>query len=443
MLTKIKRSLRYSIIEGSLWSVMAGFGEMYVRAFSIFLGATNLQLGLIASLPLFLGTLSQLMTGKLMQFFHSKRRFVYLFAYFQSFVWIPMFYIMYINMKSPVWILLFLFSLYWVLGAVAVPAWSSWMAELVDIKIRGSYFGRRSQITGFFSFFSYVIAGLVLHYATINFGTPELGFLLLFSLAAIARIFSSYFLSKQHEIHPKYEEDNVSLGSFLKHITENNYGFLTLFLVLMHFSVYIASPYFVAYLLKDLHLTYLNFMLVTAVALIIRYLTIPVWGKMNDEYGALKILTAASFMLPIIPILWLFSSSLWYLILIQVYAGFSWAGFELGAFNFLLDTADPHKRIHYLSYYNIIGGFMILIGSLCGAIILKFNNFFSSRYMLVFLLSGILRFFVVFALVHKIKEVRPVSPVRYRHMFFRMLTMLTTIGIHHHHQNITPVRKTK
>ena len=38
---KIKKSLFYSILDGSFWSMMFGFGERYLSAFAVFLKATD------------------------------------------------------------------------------------------------------------------------------------------------------------------------------------------------------------------------------------------------------------------------------------------------------------------------------------------------------------------------------------------------------------------
>ncbi|MBD3355362.1 hypothetical protein GF361_05245 [Candidatus Woesearchaeota archaeon] len=39
---KVKKSLFYSIVDGSFWSVMFGMGERYLSAFAVFLKATDM-----------------------------------------------------------------------------------------------------------------------------------------------------------------------------------------------------------------------------------------------------------------------------------------------------------------------------------------------------------------------------------------------------------------
>jgi MFS family permease len=411
---------------------MAGFAEFYIQAFAVFLKATNMQLGLISGLPTFLGALSQVFSAKLVKFFGTKRRFVSLAALIQAHIWIPILLVAYMNVSNPASLLIVLFSIYFVCGSIGVPAWSSWMAELVNISSRGTYFGSRNKITGFVSFFSYILGGIVLHYSELFMGSPLLGFSALMVLGYFARVASSFMLSRQYEPTVQFTEEKINFADFLSHLTKENYGYLTLFLVLMNFCVFIAAPYFVAYMLKDLQLSYLMFMALNAVALIVKYIFMPIWGRMSDEYGTLKILALSSFLVPFVPVLWIFSRNIFYLAGVQFFSGFAWAGFELGSFNFLLDTANPNKRIQYISYYNVLNGLFVLLGSLFGGLLLKFNNFAFSKYYVVFFVSGMLRYAVTFVLLPKLKEVRPVAEVKYQHMLFRMALMFPSMGVRHH-----------
>src|SRR3989339_2065867 len=72
----IRKSLRYSILDGTFYSLMVGFGESFFSAFAVFLKANNMQLGLLGSLPQALGSLSQLVSNRLIWLFNSRKKFV-------------------------------------------------------------------------------------------------------------------------------------------------------------------------------------------------------------------------------------------------------------------------------------------------------------------------------------------------------------------------------
>jgi len=202
-----------------------------------------------------------------------------------------------------------------------------------------------------------------------------------------------------------------------------------LFLCLMNFSIYLAAPYFAAYMLYDLHLSYLEYTLLIAAATISKYFAMPIWGKATDQYGTKKVLSLSGFLMPAIAILWLFSGNIFYLMIVQIYSGFAWAGFEIASFNFFFDTIIPQKRSKYISYSNVLNGVALFIGAMIGGLVVKYNIFFTSKYYMVFLLSGIFRYVASFIFIPKLKEVREVDKISYKDLFFQVVTTMTTSGL--------------
>jgi MFS family permease len=310
------------------------------------------------------------------------------------------------------------------------PAWNSWMGDLVNEKERGIYFGRRNRITGLILFFSLLIAGFILQRFADGITTQYTGFIIIFGIALFSRILSFLYLTKKYE--PPYTivpEAQFSFIDFLKQARFRNFGLFVLYLCFMNLAVFFSAPFFTAYMLYDLKLDYMTFTVITATAIIIKYLSMPVWGRSSDKYGAKKILTLTGFLMPLIPVLWLFSKNNLYLILIQMYSGFVWAGFEISSFNFVFDTTTPAKRATCVAYYNVLNGVAIFIGAVIGGIIVKYNNVFWSKYLFVFLLSGILRYAASFAFIPKIREVRSVEHIPYHQLFFHIITTMPTSGL--------------
>ena len=68
---RVRKSLRYSVADGSFYSSMVGFGESFIQAFAVFLKATNFQLSLLGSLPQTLGCISQFFSSWLIRFADS------------------------------------------------------------------------------------------------------------------------------------------------------------------------------------------------------------------------------------------------------------------------------------------------------------------------------------------------------------------------------------
>jgi len=428
---RIKNSLTYSVLDGTFCASMIGFGESFLSAFAVFLKATNVQLGLLSSLPQMIGSFSQLFSNRLIKLFDSRKKLVCAFALLQGLMYIPIALVFFLGTLKVYHLILFV-SIYWLFGMILGPAWNSWMGDIVPENRRGAYFGLRNKITGFATFFSFLIAGYVLQRYGGGTTTQYVGFAIIFLLALISRIISFIFLTKKYE--PKYvvvKGSEFSFFDFVSHVRESNYGLFVIFLCLMNFSVYISAPFFTPYMLNYLGMNYFTFTIVIAAATIVKIFSMPVWGRVSDRFGTKKVLSLSSFLMPVVPILWIFSDNIPYLILIQMYSGFVWAGFELASFNFIFDTTSPQKRASCVAYYNVLNGSAVFLGALIGGLMIKYNSVFLSKYFLVFLVSGILRYLVTIALIPKLKEVRQVDGIKYTELFFRVITMMPTMGLVH------------
>jgi len=425
---KVKKSLKYSIIDGAFYSAMVGFGESFFSAFAVFLQASNLQLGILGSMPQTLGSIVQLLSNRFIALFKSRKTFILYGVLLQALMFIPIS-LVYLFGELRIYHLIFFVCLYWIFGLILDPAWNSWMGDLVDEKKRGRYFGRRNRIAGSVTLIAFFLAGMILQYSSVN---KYIGFVIIFMIALISRLLSWVYLSKQY--HPRYRFSKAAQFSFMdfvKRARETNFGHFVLFMSAMNFFVFLSAPFFTAYMLYDLEFSYLTFTLINCTSLLVKILVMPLWGKASDRFGRKKVLTLAGFLMPLTPLLWLFSSSLWYLLAIQVYAGFVWAGFEIAAFNYIFDTVQPSKRARCVAYYNVVNGSMIFIGGIAGGLIASLPAVLLSSYYMIFLISGLGRYCVSLLFLHKLEEPRTVRPISYHRLFYNVAITMPTQGVMH------------
>ena len=427
----INQTLKSSIKDGIFSSTMVGFGESFFSAFAVFLKANNIQLGLLGSLPQTLGSLSQLLSNKIIDYFKSRKKVVCIGAFLQALMYIPIAFL-FLFEKFNIYYLLLFVSLYWIFGTIISPAWNSWIGELVPSEKRGVYFGKRNKLAGFSSFISFLMGGYILQILSSG-KTQYIGFTIIFLIAFASRIISFYYLTKGYE--HKYvtvNEAKFTFIEFLKKAKFRNYGLFVIYLCTMNFSIYIAAPFFAPYMLNNLNFDYKTFTIVSAAALITKFIMMPMWGKLTDKYGSKKVLTVSGFLMPILPLLWTLSTDLFYLILIQIYSGFVWAGFEMASFNFIFDSTSQEKRATCVAYFNVLNGFFILIGAILGGLIVRYNHMFWSKYYLVFIVSFVLRYLSSLIFLPRLKEVRDVERIPYNRLLFKAFTSMPTTGMIHH-----------
>lgn len=429
---QVKKSLRYSILDGTFSAAMIGFGESFFIAFAIFLKADNIQIGLLGSLPQAMGSLVQIFSDRLIHFFNSRKRVVTLSALLQSLMYVPIALVFFFGTYRVYHLIAFI-TLYWIFGMILSPAWNSWLGDLTNEEERGAYFGRRNKITGFSTFISFSVAGFILQKFTGNETYQFIGFSVIFLSALASRIISFVFLLEQYEpYYTKRPQDHFSFADFLRQARHTNFGLFVLYLSLMNFSVSIASPFFTAYMLRDLHMSYMTYTVIHATAIIVKLAAFPVWGRTADAFGSRRVLSLTGFLIPLVPFLWFFSGDPYYLFCVQVYSGFIWGGFEMSSFNFIFDTTTPQKRATCIAYHNMIHGMALIVGAMLGGVIIRYNTVFRSQYLLVFLISAVLRFSASSFFIPKIREVRDVEKIAYPRLLMKVVSTMPTIGLIYH-----------
>lgn len=431
---KKKKTLTYSILDGSAWSVMAGFGESYLAPFAIALRATNQQIAMLFSLPQWLGSIFQLYSTKAMDIVKSRKKLINITVFLQALTWIPIFLLPFFFRNYSIAFLIFFVCFYWIFGQFAAPAWNSLMGDLVEENKRGAYFGRRNWISGFVGFVSVFIAGVIL--SLLSVANVWLGFFILFMVAMVSRFVSLYYLNLMYE--PPYttkKTDYFTFPAYLKRLRETNYGKFVIYVALITLAVQIAGPFFAVYMLEELNLSYLDYTIIVSAATVSTFISMVYWGRNIDKFGARNVLMASSIVLCIVPLQWLFSANVVYLVAIQLLAGFAWAGFNLAAFNFVFDTVKPGKRARCVAYQNVLNGSALFIGAnLGGFLITKFSlpEFFGSEFKSIFLLSGVLRLLIVaffLTKIAKIEEPRIESSERGYALFLQLVAIQPVQGL--------------
>lgn len=417
---KIRRSLRNSFLDGAFCSAMIGFTDQYITPFAIALKATSAQIGMLTAFPNLISSLVQLKSADVTEHLRSRIRIIRIFVLLHALMFLPIFLIPVIfSANRALWLILFV-TLAASFNAFPGPAWVSLMADHIPSRSRGKYFGWRNKSLGIITVTCALLAGFILNV----FGKDKLvGFMVILGLAFVSRFISWYFLSKMYEPPIRVTREHYfTFLDFVKRIKESNFAKFVLYVASISFAVNMSGPFFAVFMLRDLNLSYATYTIIVTSSTIATLLTMGIWGRHADLVGNIKVIRLTSFFLPIIPVLWLFSHNLAYLILIQLFGGYVWAGYNLSVFNFVYDAVMPEKRTRCVSYFNVINGIAICCGALSGGFLAKnLPDIFGYKLLSLFLLSGILRAISASTVLPMIKEVRRVEKVRSIDLFFSVV----------------------
>ncbi len=419
-LEKIEKTKKISIKEASAYSFMDGFGLRYITPYALAVGANNFHIGLLNALPSLLGNLSQLFTLKAMNKF-SRKKIVFWAVLLQAIMWLVLlgagtiYFMFNIHNQIPPYFVIIIYTLLIFFGAFGGPAWSSWMKDIIT-ENRGDYFGRRARIAGIVSMVCLLIAGFILDY----FENTKLflGFIIIFFIAFLGRLISAILNLKQWE--PEFKSDDryyFSFFDFIKRMWFNNFGKFTIYYSLITLATAIAGPFFAVYMLKNLGFSYLQYMIVVLSNAAFTFIFMPAWGKFADRYGNLKVMSLTGGFIALIPILYVLTIFFklpliifYYLIGVEALSGFIWAGFNLAAGNFIYDAVTRQRLAICVSYFNILAGIGVVIGSILGGLFasLKENMFGLDILLIIFIISAATRLVIYIFMGFKIQEVREV-----------------------------------
>jgi len=421
-----------SIWEGSLWSIMWGMGESYIAPYALFLGAGNLVMAFIGTAPVLITAVAQLVGALLLDRFGRRKPIIQTGTVIQSLILIPLFVLPFLLPVGGMAALVICITLYFFAFGVCVSPWISMMGDVVEPEERGRYFSNRARICTYAMVTGLLLGGIITN-AWKTVGCTAVGFGFLFGTAAIAR-YTCYLLIRHHYDAPLKNqefEDSFSFLDFIRSFRTSNFTRFTCTIGLMNGTTNIAGPFFAVYMLRDLEWSYLQFTFNMLTFLISQTLFVRWWGGIGDRHGNRSVLVATSCLLPILPVLWIFSTNYIYLLFAQLVSGATWSGFNLAATNFVYDSVPQTRRARAFSYYSMANGcFSVLGGMLIGAFIAEHApteiNLGMVRVTLlsslpvVFVASGIARAIAAAIMLPQFSEVREIEPISTGRILWRL-----------------------
>ena len=325
-------------------------------------------------------------------------------ALVNAFTWIPIIIVfLFFKQINP----LLLIAL-WIFGLVPAtllgPLRDNWLANMVPSEKMGRYLSFRSVIAGSFFLAAYVFMGFTLYRSTTNIGR---GFAVVLGIAFIASLVSTFLYSNIHSPAPAAKSEtapSLSFVNFLKGAMKEHLGTFILFASLFSFAVNLSGPLFMVYMHNNLNFNFLVLTLVFSCVYVGRVISMTFWGKMVDKSGSLRVLGIVTHLIPLVPLMWLFSGNVIYLCAVQLFLGVVQAAFDLSCQTFIYKSTQPAQRLHYIVYCKSLTTFASALGTLTGALLLgHIFPVFGSPILGIFLVSAIAQMAVVRFMLPKLR----------------------------------------
>ncbi|MBI3865834.1 MAG: MFS transporter [Planctomycetia bacterium] len=386
----LRKNLRNSVSDGAAFAVTVGIGETYFPAFVLAMGMGEIASGLVASVPLLMGAILQMISPAAVTWLGSNRRWVLTCVALQSASFVPLV-IASIVGTMPVWGVFASVALYWGAGLGAGPAWNTWMETVVPFRVRAPFFAMRTRFGQAGTLLGFLAGGAALQYGKHSGHVLE-AFAVIFALAAVCRSLSARFLSRQSEsVAVHAEQKQVTLRELCSRIRGGSSERLLLYFLAVQVAVQISGPYFSPFMLGQLKISYLDYVGLLATSFVAKILMLPACGRFATQFGVRKLLWVGGIGIMPVSGLWLYAHTYAQLVVLQFAAGAVWAAYELAMFLLFFEACRREERTSILTIFNLANAVALVIGALIGGGVLKLLGQSHETYLVLFGLSSFAR----------------------------------------------------
>jgi MFS family permease len=386
-ITSLRPNLRLSVYEAGSYGLMVGIGESYLAAFAIAIGLGEVFSGIATSVPMLCGGVLQFLSIYALSWVGSYKRWMVVSVAAQALIYGPLIYAALVGSISA-WFFFGLISCYWGFGLAAAPAWNAWISHIVPNPIRSRYFAGRTRVIQLAMFVGFLGGGWFLGVVD-DYGYVLTGFATVFAIAGFARLSSAFLLY----LHQTSVEDDFApprqysvWNSWLS--VSPKARWLIIYLVGMQACIWLSGPYFVPFMMKKLGYSYEAFVSVLASALVARILSMSLWGMVARKYGSQTLLWIGGLGLIPLSSMWIVSDAFYWLVAIQVLAGFLWSAYELALFLMFLDYIPQRRRADILTIYYLANSMASCVGAMTGGWWIAYTGTSVASYHQVYLISS-------------------------------------------------------
>ncbi len=361
------RSLDRGVKDGMGQAVLTGAVDNYMAAYAVLLGLTASQVAVASTFPGWIGSFIQVAGAWLAR--RGLRRKVLIVAgcAIQVAALPAVLVLPWLFPNHAYLILMASAAVYHAGNHLMQPSWISLIGDHLPENRRGRYFGRRTGLASIIGFLAMTVAGGILHWFEAQ-DLARAGFATIFALGGFGRLYSLWQLSRVNDPGDTSDGERLSAdaGGF-RRLWQSNFFRYSLSIGLMLAAVSFASPFFTVYMLRELHFTYLEFMGNMAAAAATQALLLPVWGRVRDSRGNRLVIIVSGALIPLVPVVWVFTTNYWALFLAQMITGAAWSGYSLAATTFLYDTVPPARRALATAIHTVLATSAWFLGGLMAA----------------------------------------------------------------------------
>ncbi|MCA9970563.1 MAG: MFS transporter, partial [Anaerolineales bacterium] len=382
------RSLRFFWLDGLFAAISENFYLGFVALFALAYGASNGQIGWLTAMTNLLGALSLFPGARLVERSGRRKPIVVWSGGGLSrlplllFALLPL---LFLPANAAILLIIAFSGLRAFFSNLSNPAWTALAADLVPDAIRGRYFSSRNMVMGVAALVVAPLAGRLITQGNAWADSTVFGYQIIFLLAFLSGVVSTLSYQRIDEPPPTAAAAQPHQPGDTRRMLRQAPWFAGLIVssFVWNMALQIAGPFFNVYLVNELAATTTTVGLLAAVSSLTALAGQRLFGRMMDRRSAFWVMQLSGFLIPLAPFAWMFVTAPWQVGLINTFAGFLWAGYNLASFSLLLTLTPDAQRPRAVALYQTAVFASAVLGPILGGYLAD-----AVSYRLIFGLSG-------------------------------------------------------
>jgi MFS family permease len=372
--SKIDHNLKYYVLNGIFFTVMASFSRSYAVKFLYRIGGNEFHVSLFNALPGFIAVFAALPGIIWMNKTTNKKStmgkvFIISRFFTLSFAFIPFFPY---NLQPFIFVLLT--ALMNFPESVSVTSLQGFAGDIFLPKERANAISLRNKFSTLAQLISFLILGQVLGAFSLSETSVIRRYQAFFVLAFILGIFElfSFFQLKETSCTSKL---NISIRDTLKESLKNKRFIIFITCSLFfHFGWQMGWPLFSIYQIDILGADEKWLTILNVTSSLVMFLSFNYWQKLIERKGNAFVITAATFCMALTPIFFILSPNLYVMTVTGCFTGLFTAGTTVVILNSLLEVVPEDKRMIYVAIHATLTNITLAIAPMVGNVILSASS---------------------------------------------------------------------
>lgn len=395
-ITRQRRNTAFIVMEGIAAAIVLNLYNPYTQMFAKRLGATDIHIALINSLPQLVAILILIPCSIFIDNIKNKKLVTCLLIGINSVFYFIIAFLPFLpNSYRLIAYIIFIGLMNWP-GSLYTTTWQAFFSYTFNTRDISGIYSSRSKYGAFFGLLTALITGYILSIVPKSDEGRILIYQIFYFLCFAFSIAQVIFLSrvKQEECEVIGCNDNTiksfNKGDFKEIFSNKPFIIYCLCVFAFYFSWQMGWPLFFIYSVDYIKVNEFQLGLITVASGLSSFFSYPLWNKLMEKKEAKLVIIFGAFGLAVNPFFYTQTLHLYTVILINLVIGAAAAGYTLTVFCNLLEVLPESRRTVYISVFNTFINVSGFIAPLVGIWLNRKTGIF-----LAFMIIGILRLIAV------------------------------------------------